>query len=250
MRKLLVEIACFNLESALSAAKAGVPRIELCDNFAEGGTTPSMGTFKILRQQYKNPIAVMIRPRGGDFTYTAHELAAMGEDIKAFREAGADLLVLGALTKDGRIDEVACRSLLSAAGKVPCTFHRAFDVCQDPLASLDALISLGFRRVLTSGQKENALAGAAMLKQLVSHASGRIGILAGGGIRKENMQQIVGLGGVDEVHVSARRYAEPAVHYNEAPVQFNSSLPEDWRRVLDTDPAALDDLLKLAGEIN
>lgn len=248
MKKLLVEIACFNLESALSAAKAGVPRIELCDNFAEGGTTPSMGTFKILRQQYKGHIAVMIRPRGGDFTYTAHELAAMAEDIKAFREAGADLLVFGALTKAGRIDEAACRGLLSAAGKVPCTFHRAFDVCHDPLASLETMINLGFKRVLTSGQKGHALAGAAMLKRLVSCASGRISILAGGGIRKENMQQIVELSGVEEVHVSARQYADPVVHYHEAPVAFNSPLPEDWRRVLDTDPVALKALLELAGE--
>lgn len=250
MKKLLVEIACFNLESALSAARSGVPRIELCDNFAEGGTTPSMGTFKILRQHYKGHIAVMIRPRGGDFTYTSPELAAMAEDIKGFCEAGADLLVFGALTKDGRIDEDACRHLLSAAGHVPCTFHRAFDVCHDPLASLETLIGLGFKRVLTSGQKEHALAGAAMLGQLVSKASGRISILAGGGIRKENIRQIAGLSDVEEVHVSARRYAEPTVHYNSAPVQFNSALPADWRRVLDTDPAALDDLLEIATQLS
>lgn len=248
MKKLLVEIACFNLESALSAVKAGVPRIELCDNFAEGGTTPSMGTFKILRQQYKGQIAVMIRPRGGDFTYTAYELAAMAEDMRRFREEGADLLVFGALTKDGHIDEDACRGLLPAAENIPCTFHRAFDVCHDPLASLETLVSLGFKRVLTSGQKENALSGAPMLGQLVLCSSGRIGILAGGGIRKENIRQIVELSGVAEVHVSARQYADPAVHYNGAPVAFNSVLPEDWRRVLDTDPAALNALLEIAGQ--
>jgi copper homeostasis protein len=103
--------------------------------------------------------------------------------------------------------------------------------------------------VLTSGQKENALVGAAMLRQLVSHAAGRISILAGGGIRQQNLEQVVASSGVEEVHVSARQYPESTVYYNDAPVQFNSGLPEDWRCVLDTDLAALGALLKTAAQL-
>lgn len=249
MSKPLVEIACFNLESALTAARQGVQRIELCDNFAEGGTTPSMGTFKILRQQYSGQIAVMIRPRGGDFTHTMHERIAMAEDVRLFREAGADLLVFGALRADGTVDEEACEQWIAAAGTIPCTFHRAFDACRDPFTSLETLIAIGFSRVLTSGQKENALAGAAMLGALVSHASGRIKILAGGGIRAENLADILALSGVKEVHASARHYTAPVIDYQDTPVQFNSALPEDWRCVLGTDPVALNALLKIADQL-
>jgi len=243
---VLVEIACFNLESALSAAAQGVARIELCDGFYEGGTTPSLGVFKILRKQYSGKIAVMIRPRGGHFTYSAAELEAMVEDVRAFKEAGADLLVFGALTPEGHVDEAACQLLLRAVGHTPCTFHRAFDVCHEPAQALETLIRLGFARVLTSGQANSAFEGRDLLQRLQAQARDRIVILAGGGVRATNLERLVAESGVSEVHASARQYAEPSLQYLANGIQFNTPVPTDWTQALQTDVTRLRELLTLA----
>jgi len=246
---ILVEIACFNLESALAAAAQGVPRIELCDGFSEGGTTPSLGVFKLLRKNYPGKIAVMIRPRGGDFTYTPAEQEAMVEDITAFKAAGADALVFGALTADGHIDTACCDRLLQAAAGTPCTFHRAFDVCHAPEQALETLIGKGFARVLTSGQAANAYEGAALLKKLQQQANGRIIILAGGGVRATNLTELVNQSGVTEVHVSARRYANRELSYVQNTVQFNTPVPTDWTQELHTDVPKLAELMAMVNTL-
>lgn len=146
------------------------------------------------------PLHVLIRPRVGDFVYTAGELREMVDAIGDANAAGADGVVIGALTTAGRIDEPAMRRLLAAARPLTVTCHRAFDGIADQPAALEVLVRLGVDRVLTSGGASTALEGADRLRQLVDAGAGRIVIMAGGGIRPANVAQVVRSSGVREVH--------------------------------------------------
>jgi copper homeostasis protein len=143
---------------------------------------------------------VMIRPRGGSFVYTTAELARMRREIETAIELGAAGVVLGALDAERRIAEEQTRSLVSAAAGAPVTFHRAFDRTLDLLAALDTLVSLGVSRVLTSGGAATAIDGAETLTALVERAGDDIEILAGGGVRANNVRELVRRTGVREVH--------------------------------------------------
>src|SRR6266404_117614 len=157
---VLVEACVDSIESALAAVRGGAHGIELCANLVEGGTTPSAGTLAVCRERLDIPIHVLVRPRGGDFLYTAAEFTVMLEDIRRAKQAGAEGVVTGALRAGGEIDTDRTRELIGAARPLRVTFHRAFDVCRDPAAALEALIVLGVDRVLTSGQAATAPQGA------------------------------------------------------------------------------------------
>lgn len=187
-----LEIACFNLESALIAAKAGADRIELCADYALGGITPSLEDFKQVKASTAVPVYVMIRPRGGDFVYNETEIAAMKSSIVDFKQAGADGLVFGLLNADGSLAD-ANVELVKLAGTTPCTFHRAFDQTPHLSESLEQLIGWGFKTVLTSGGTSSATTGAPQLAQLLDQAKGRIQILPGGGIRSGNIAELARL---------------------------------------------------------
>ena len=194
-----LEIACFNLESALIAAKAGADRIEFCADYASGGTTPELEDFLTIKKAAAIPIYVMIRPRGGDFVYSADEIAGMKQSIADFKEAGADGLVFGVLNSDKTLS-VVNEELVVLAGSTPCTFHRAFDQSPDLEQSLEQLIIWGFKTVLTSGGSSSAMAGAATLQKLLDQANGRIQILPGGGIRSGNIAELAKLLPADFFH--------------------------------------------------
>lgn len=213
----LLEIACFNLESAVMAQTAGADRIELCDNYHEGGTTPSLGMITQARKHLHIPIYVMIRPRGGNFVYTPIELESMLEDIKLCKQENIDGVVFGVLTPDGAIDFASCEKLVDAARPMKITFHKAFDEIADQEAALEQLISLGINRVLTSGGAASAFDGIAKIAQLVSISAGRIGIIAGGGLRAANVQEIIRRTGITEVHSAAivhknQPFPHPSIH--------------------------------------
>lgn len=184
-----LEIACFNPESALIAARSGADRIEFCADYASGGLTPELEDFKQLRSATTIPIYVMIRPRGGDFVYTDDEIAEMKQSIRDFKQAGADGLVFGLLNEDHSL-AAANFELVKLAGNRPCTFHRAFDQTPDLIQSVEQLIEWGFQTVLTSGAAASALAGADILNKLLDQAQGRIQILPGGGIRSGNITEL------------------------------------------------------------
>ncbi|XP_048126037.1 copper homeostasis protein cutC homolog isoform X1 [Alosa alosa] len=155
----------------------------------------------------------MIRPRGGDFLYSDREVEVMRKDIEMMKSHGADGLVLGALTEDGKVDAELCMELLAASRPLPVTFHRAFDMVHNPVVALETLISLGFERVLTSGLDSSVLEGLPLIKRLVEQAKGRIVIMPGGGITERNLQRILEGSGAQEFHCSARSSKESTMKF-------------------------------------
>ena len=197
---VLVEACVEAIEESAIAARAGAKRLELCDNMAVGGTTPSAELFAAVRKRVSIPIAAMVRPRGGSFVYTRDELAQLWGDLETMKSLGADALVSGILMEDGCIDRPRTRELVARAGATPVTMHLAFDVVPDQLAALDFLIDAGVARVLTSGGAPTAAEGVRSLAALVERAEGRISIMAGGKVRAHNAREIVRGSGVREIH--------------------------------------------------
>ena len=201
----LLEVAAGSAASAFAAEAGGAGRVELCASLDEGGVTPSHGTIVIAREGLTIPLYALIRPRAGGFVYEASELAAMLDDIAHCRLLGCDGVVVGALTPDGDVDRDACARLVEAANGMGVTFHRAFDLAADKAQALEALIELGFERVLTSGGMSSAVAGAALVSRLVAQAGERITVMPGAGIEPANVAALRELTRAREFHASARR---------------------------------------------
>src|SRR5688572_27988873 len=160
-----IEICVDSPEGVIAARDGQADRVELCDNLFEGGTTPSIGSVKMARRVGGIKLHVIIRPRGGDFLYSDAEFDTMRIDVEAARTSRVDGIVIGLLTADGNIDKERTTELVTLARPMSVTFHRAFDVCRDPLAALEDLIEIGVDRVLTSGQHADALSGAETIKR-------------------------------------------------------------------------------------
>lgn len=190
--------------SALAACRGGADRLELCANLSIGGTTPSLGLFRQVRRDCAVPVNVLIRPRFGDFLYSEAEVEEMEDCVRRFRDLGADGVVLGALTRWGTLDRAVMARLMEAAGSMEVTLHRAFDMTRDPLEALEAAIALGCRTILTSGQASSAPAGLEILRTLRARAAGRIGVMAGCGVKKENIRAIFDGAGITAFHTSGR----------------------------------------------
>lgn len=199
--RILVEACVDSVASAVAAERGGASRLELCDNLADAGTTPSAGMISAVKAAVHIPVFVLVRPRGGGFVYSDVELGVMRLDIEAARMLGADGIVVGCLTRDAQVDVAHTRALMDAAGRLPVTFHRAFDGTRNLGRSLEALMALGVQRVLTSGGRATALEGASELAALVKRAAGAITVMAGGGLREDHVQEVVQRSGVVEVHV-------------------------------------------------
>jgi copper homeostasis protein len=196
-----VEISVESATGARVAARAGATRIELCAASADGGLTPSAALIESAAALIDTH--VLIRPRPGDFHYTAEEIALMVRDIRIAREYGAAGVVVGALDTAGQLAP-ACREFVAAAEGLPVTLHRAIDVSADSLRTLDTAIAWGFARVLTSGRHATAVAGAEVLRALVDRAAGRIGVMACGGVRPDNALRVVAATGVGDLHAAPR----------------------------------------------
>src|SRR5271166_1517162 len=203
-QRLLLEIAVASLEDALAAHAGGADRLELNAALALGGLTPSLGTLIEIKDAVPLPIVVMVRPRGGGFAYSAADFRVMERDADLALAHGADGIAFGVLHPDGTIDVPRCRELVRRLGDRAAVFHRAFDVTPEPLIVLEQLIDLGVRRVMTSGQEENAYNGAALIAELVRRAAGRIEILPAGGINHFTVADVVARTGCTQVHASLR----------------------------------------------
>lgn len=192
------------MQSVAAAAEGGARRIELCSALSLDGLTPSMGMIRIVKERFPQlTLHVLIRPREGNFVYNDVELATMQSDIIECRKAGADSIVVGALTPEGDIDLAAMQRLMEAADTLPVTFHRAFDVCRHPEEALEQVIALGCRRILTSGQQPTAEQGIPLLHRLNQQADGRIILMPGGGVNATNAPLILQQTGCQEIHASA-----------------------------------------------
>ena len=228
----ILEVCCGNPESVDAAVLGGARRIELCADLEADGLTPPTAWIRDTKARYPSlTVHVLIRPRAGDFVYSPAEADAMSFQVEEALEAGADGIVLGALTPEGDVDvpllerlvslvesynlaaELVQSDLCHAANdshffpgtprRVSITFHRAFDRCRKPYEALEQIIGLGCDRILTSGQEPTAEAGAAMLGELRRRARGRIGILPGGGVTPGNAARILAATGCNEIHASA-----------------------------------------------
>jgi copper homeostasis protein len=231
-RSIRLEICVDSAVGAFAAERGGADRVELCDNLLEGGTTPSAGAIMVARRGLKIELQVIIRPRGGDFLYSAEELEVMREDIQMAKQLDVDGVVIGCLTLEGDIDLKQTRELIALARPLNVTFHRAFDMCREPHRALEDLITLGVERVLTSGQEASCLEGMDLLAQLQKQAAGRIIVMPGGGITARNIERIISGTGVNEVHLSARRTIESGMSYRNSNVFMGGTLrpPEfSWK---------------------
>lgn len=205
----LFESCVDSVDTALASARGGAGRVELCARLDVGGTTPDAALIDRC-VALGTPVAVMIRPRGGDFVYDRDEIEAMVQAIRAAAGAGAAAVVFGALRFDGTIDGGVMHRLLDAAQPLPVTCHKAIDATRDPLEALDALLALGIDRVLTSGGAPTAAAGAATLARMVARAGDALTVMAGGGVRAAGVADLVRRTGVREVHARLLPIAAPA----------------------------------------
>ncbi len=270
-----IEVCCTSVNDVLEAWYGGAVRVELCSAISCGGVTPSHGLIantvsavkKLLSDAGASDSAnggvndcvnegvnvcvdegandckprrfdvnVLIRPRDGEFCYTDSEIETMIADIRFCSEIGVDGVVVGVLTPDGNVDMSACRRLMDAAGDMSITFHRAFDVCVEPSRALEDIIELGCDRLLTSGQRPDALSGSGLIKSLVTQSDGRISIMPGSGIKPENILEIERVTAAREFHSTARkavadlsRHHVPELGFEEpsasAPASVSASVP-------------------------
>ena len=215
-----LELIGFNIESCKLAQAAGADRIELCDNPADGGTTASYGFIKAARKYLHIPLFPIIRPRGGDFFYTADEFEIMKTDVNICKQLGCDGIVTGILNADGTVDKIRCAELADLAYPLGITFHRAFDRTIDAFKAVEDIIETGCERILTSGQKQYAPEGADLIAKLIEQAAERIIIMPGSGIRAANIISIAQKTKAVEFHTSARMAVESKMNY------INRSLDE------------------------
>lgn len=214
---MVLEICVDSLDSARAAERGGAQRIELCSDLMEGGVTPSSGLISAAREALSIPVFVIVRPRGGDFYYTAEEFNIMKRDVAAAKSYGAGGVVLGALTQNGHVDVERTRELVELARPMGVTFHRAIDRAEEIDEALEAVIRTGADRVLTSGGRQTAEQGVENISRLVANAAGRIGVMVCGTIRKENIGQIARKTNASEFHASLRKKMKsPIVHQNPA----------------------------------
>lgn len=198
-----LECCVTSLEEALEAQAGGAQRVELCEQLSVGGITPSAELIRSVKENLSIPVNVLVRPRGGNFRFSEAEVEAMIESIGVCKETGINAVVIGALDERGNVDMPVMRRLIEAARPMQVTFHRAFDVCTNPLKAFEDIISLGCERLLTSGHETTAYDGRRLIATLVRNASGRIVVMAGCGVKPYNIVEIERVSEAPEYHSSA-----------------------------------------------
>jgi copper homeostasis protein len=239
-QRALIEVAITSVEDALAAQAGGADRLELNAAISLGGLTPSLGTLIEVKAAVSLPVMVMIRPRPGGFAYSDTEFKVMQRDADLALQHGADGIVFGILIPDGRVDVDRCRNLVRQVGAREAIFHRAFDVTTDPIESLEQLVEMGFRRVMTSGQEETAFNGVELIAELIRRAAKRIEIIPAGGINRFTVGDIVSRTGCDQIHASLRTKRDDRSVAGRPQVSFGSHvrIPEHQYDVTSPDGIA------------
>lgn len=226
--KKVLEVCAGDLRSVYAARAGGAVRVELCSGLAEGGMTPSVGLLHGALAVTGIAVNVLIRPRPGDFVYGEREARVMLDDIAAAAEADANGVVIGALTPDGDVDIRLVERMVKAAGKMSVTFHRAFDLCRDPMEALRQLTDSGVNRLLTSGQAPTALQGAELLARLVDAAGERLSVMPGGGVNAGNAAEILDRSGAHEIHASAREATASEMRFRRGDVAMGAPGSDEY----------------------
>ena len=203
-----LELAVQDLDGVRTALRVGASRIELCGALGVGGLTPSIGMIEAAvaaagEAGASDFVHVLVRPRAGGFVYSADEVATTVRDIRAVRSAGGNGVVIGALTAEGLVDRAVTAELAAAADGMAVSFHRAIDAVAEPLLAADVLMELGLTRVLTSGGAVRSIDGLEVLRALKTHVGGSLEVMAGGGVRVQDISALLGAG-LDAVHLSAK----------------------------------------------
>lgn len=210
-----LEVCAFNIQSCLAAERAGANRVELCDNPVEGGTMPSYGTIRQVRERIAIDLYPIVRPRSGNYYYDKDEYQIIKYDIDMCRELGCNGISVGAQLVSGEIDKDWMKRIVEWAGPMGVTCNRAFDGTPDLFKALDDLMECGCERVLTSGGETAAPAAADILKKLVEQAGSRIIIMPGAGVKSSNLAALITQSGALQYHASARAVvANPLAYIN------------------------------------
>jgi copper homeostasis protein len=238
-----LEVCAFGVQSCIIAQRAGAVRVELCDNPIEGGTTPSYGTIKKVRDQISIQLYPIIRPRSLNYFYDEHEWEIIKEDIRICNELQCDGISAGVQKKDGTLDADRLKEIVDLAYPMKVTCNRVFDAVPNPFDALEVLIMVGCERVLTSGLAASAPEGSKLLKQLVDQSAGRISIMPGAGVRSHNLGHLAKETGAYEFHSSARK---PVAN----PVTFTNSLVTDAGSMVVADEEDIQKMVSVLKNLN
>lgn len=239
-----MEVCANSVTSALAAELGGAKRVEFCASLTEGGTTPSYAQIALAKKMLTIAVYPIIRPRGGDFLYSVLEFEVMKADILSCKTLNCEGVVIGILTAEGKVDKERCAELIELAKPMKVTFHRAFDMTDNMEEALEDIIALGAERILTSGGKATALEGAEMLAKLIKQADGRISIMPGAGVNKNNISAIISETGAKEFHASARLLIPSKMLFRNAELNMGADADEYSTSLTDAD--LVKNLLELA----
>ena len=197
------ELCANGYQSMINGVVGCADCAELCEALEVGGLTPSHETLLNCQNAARHiPVRVLIRCRAGNYVYNNTEVETMCDDIRKVKEMGYEGVVIGALNDEGDLDIHAIKMMMEAGKGMRFTFHRAIDVCNNPFEIIETLIDLGFDKVLTSGCKPTAYEGIDMIKEFQTRFGDRINIMAGGGIKEDNIERILSATGINNCHAS------------------------------------------------
>ena len=245
--KRKLEVCCYTAESAIIAEEAGADRIELCDNYSEGGTTPSFAVVKFCLEKLKIPVNVIVRPRGGDFLYSDSEYEIIKQDIIKLKEMSVNGIVTGFLNSDGEIDLEKTKETAELISPLEFTFHRAFDMCKDPFKVLEPLVNLGVNRVLTSGAKVDVDEGIDNLIKLVKLADNKISIMPGCGVTDKNLKTLIQRTDAVEYHSSAKTFVQSGMKFFNSDVTMGKKGSDEFKKI-STDPDQIKRMINILKE--
>ncbi len=202
----MIEICCGSFEDAYASYKGGAKRIELNSALHLGGLTPSLGALILTKKHTDLKVICMVRPRAAGFCYNEAEFETMKLDAELLLQNGADGIAFGCLDAEGNIQKEQTRDIIEIINKYhgEVVFHRAFDCVQDPYQSVELLIRLGVRRVLTSGLQPKAMEGIELITDLQKKYGDRIEILAGSGMNAGNIKEMMDQSGISQIHSSCK----------------------------------------------
>ncbi len=195
-----IEICASTIQSAVNAKVGGAKRIEICDNLEAGGTTPSYATIDYCIKELNLETNVLVRPRAGDFVYSAEEFEVICRDVSMCKQLGANSVVVGFLKENGELDADRLEKIVQIAKPMKVVCHRAFDACVNKEEAIEQIIQAGCSKVLTSGGAPTSEEGIEGLSRIIKQVNGRIGVIAASGVTSDNVTKIVIGSGVKEVH--------------------------------------------------